>query len=50
MPKAPPRKTGLAQFEERAPLIAGVTRVDESRLRNENSQELNALKSCDRIR
>ncbi len=36
----------ISQFEERAPLIAGVTRVDDSRLRNENSQELGALKSA----
>jgi OOP family OmpA-OmpF porin len=40
------RQSWISQFEERAPLIAGVTRIDESRLLNESSKELGALKSA----
>ena len=36
----------IAQLEEKAPLIAGVTRLDESHLQNSNLQELNALKGA----
>ncbi len=36
----------IAQLEEKAPWIAGVTRLDESHLQNSNLQELNALKGA----
>src|ERR1700723_1411651 len=35
----------IAQLEEKAPWIAGVSRVDESHLQNSNLQQLNALKN-----
>ena len=35
----------ITQLEDRAPWIAGVSKVDESHLQNSNLQELNALKS-----
>jgi OOP family OmpA-OmpF porin len=35
----------IAQLEEKAPWIAGVSRVDESRLQNSNLQQLNTLKN-----
>src|ERR1700723_356569 len=35
----------IAQLEEKAPWIAGVSRVDESQLQNSNLQQLNALKN-----
>jgi OOP family OmpA-OmpF porin len=35
----------IAQLEEKAPWIAGVSRVDESHLQNSNLQQLNGLKN-----
>ena len=35
----------IAQLEEKAPWIAGVSKVDESRLQNSNLQALNSLKN-----
>lgn len=35
----------IAQLEEKAPWIAGVSKLDESRLQNSNLQELKALKN-----
>jgi outer membrane protein OmpA-like peptidoglycan-associated protein len=37
-------QTWIAQLEEKAPWIAGVSRVDESHLQNSSLQELSALK------
>lgn len=38
-------QTWIVEFEQKAPAIPGITSIDESRLLNENSQKLNALKS-----
>jgi outer membrane protein OmpA-like peptidoglycan-associated protein len=44
IPEGTAPQTWIAQLEEKAPWIAGVSRVDESHLQNSNLQQLNMLK------
>ena len=45
IPEGSAPQNWIAQLEEKGPWIAGVSRVDESRLQNSNLQQLNALKN-----
>src|ERR1700733_3751194 len=45
IPEGSAPQNWIAQLEEKAPWIAGVSRVDESHLQNSNLQQLNTLKS-----
>ncbi len=45
IPEGAAPQNWIAQLEEKAPWIAGVSRVDESRLQNSNLQQLNTLKN-----
>jgi OOP family OmpA-OmpF porin len=45
IPEGSAPQNWIAQLEEKAPWIAGVSKVDESHLQNSNLQELNALKN-----
>jgi len=45
IPEGSAPQNWIAQLEEKAPWIAGVSKLDESRLQNSNLQQLNTLKS-----